>query len=143
MPFRGGAPSLQAVLAGDVNILIGTPPVALPQIRGGNLRALSLTTRLASPVIPDVPGAEQAGLAGLDIGGWWGLWGPARLPPAIRDRLFAAFTAIVGDPAVRDRMRQEGLQPTPSASPAEFDAFIRQQIPFWAEIVRAAGAVAE
>ncbi len=143
VPFRGGAPSLQAVLAGDVNILIGTPPVALPQIRGGNLRALSLTTRLASPVIPDVPGAEQAGLAGLDIGGWWGLWGPARLPPAIRDRLFAAFTAIVGDPAVRDRMRQEGLQPTPSASPAEFDAFIRQQIPFWAEIVRAAGAVAE
>ena len=143
VPFRGGAPSLQAVLAGDVNILIGTPPVALPQVRGGNLRALAVTTRAPSPVIPDAPGAEQAGLPGLDIAGWWGLWGPARLPVPIRDRLFAAFTRILEDTAVQDRMKQEGLQPSLSPSPAEFDAFIRQQIPFWAEVVRAAGAVAE
>ncbi|HYF09064.1 MAG TPA: tripartite tricarboxylate transporter substrate binding protein [Acetobacteraceae bacterium] len=143
VPFRGGAPSLQAVLAGDVNVLIGTPPVALPQVRGGNLRALSVTTRAPSPVIPDAPGAEQAGLPGLDIAGWWGLWAPARLPPAIRDRYFEVFTRILAQPTVQDRMKQEGLQPIPSTSPAEFDSFIRQQIPFWAEVVRAAGAVAE
>jgi tripartite-type tricarboxylate transporter receptor subunit TctC len=64
VPFRGGAPSLQAVLAGDVQILVGTPPVALPQIRAGTLKALSLSTRLPSPVIPDVPGSEVAGLPG-------------------------------------------------------------------------------
>lgn len=143
VPFRGGAPSLQAVLAGDVTVLIGTPPVALPQVRGGNLRALSVTTREPSPVIPDAPGAAQAGLPGLDIAGWWGLWAPARLPAAIRDRYFEVFTRILANPAVQDRMKQEGLQPIPSASTAEFDAYIRQQILFWAEVVRAAGAVAE
>ena len=65
VPFRGGAPSLQAVLAGDVQILVGTPPVALPQIRSGTLKALSLSTRLPSPVIPDVQGSEAAGLPAL------------------------------------------------------------------------------
>ena len=143
VPFRGGAPSLQAVLAGDVNVLIGTPPVALPQVRGGNLRALSVTTREPSPVIPDAPGAAQAGLPGLDIGGWWGLWAPPRLPASIRDRYFEVFCRILAHPGVRDRMKQEGLQPIPSVSPAEFDFFVRQQIPFWADVVRAAGAIAE
>ena len=84
VPFRGGAPSLQAVLAGDVQILVGTPPVALPQIRAGTLKALSLSTRLPSPAIPDVLGSEAAGLPALDITGWWGAWTAARLPTPIR-----------------------------------------------------------
>jgi tripartite-type tricarboxylate transporter receptor subunit TctC len=143
VPFRGGAPSLQAVLAGDVHILIGTPPVALPQVRGGRLVALCLTTREASPAIPDVPGTEQAGLPALDIGGWWGLWGPAGLPAPVRARLFEAAKRIIVQPAVQERLAQEGLQALPSASPEEFDAFVRREIPFWAEVVRTAGASVE
>jgi tripartite-type tricarboxylate transporter receptor subunit TctC len=143
VPFRGGAPSLQAVLAGDVQILIGTPPVALPQIRGGALRALSLTTRAPPPTIPEVPGAEAAGLPGLDIAGWWGLWGPAKLPQAIRDRLFRAMLALLREPAVQERMAREGLQALPSESPEEFDRFVRGEIPFWAQVVKDAGATAE
>jgi tripartite-type tricarboxylate transporter receptor subunit TctC len=143
VPFRGGAPSLQAVLAGDVQILIGTPPVVLPQSRAGRLTALALTTREPSPVIPEVPGAEAAGLRGLDIAGWWGLWGPPRLPPAIRDRLFEATRALLAQPAVQERLAQEGLRALPSESPAEFDAFLRREIPFWAGVVKDAGAVAE
>ncbi len=140
VPFRGGAPSLQAVLSGDVQLLIGTPPVALPPVRGGQLRALSLTTRDASPVIDGIPGAAAAGLQGLNIGGWWGLWTAAGLPHGIRQRLFEAATRITADPAVQARLAREGLQGLPSASPAEFDSFIGQEIPFWAEVVRAAGA---
>ena len=143
VPFRGGAPSLQAVLSGDVEILIGTPPVALPQVRAGTLRALSLSTRQPSPVIPDVPGSEAAGLPALDIAGWWGVWGPARLPVPIRDRLFAAFRAVLAQPAVQARFAQEGLQALPSGSPEEFGRFIQAEIPIWAEIVRDAGATAE
>jgi tripartite-type tricarboxylate transporter receptor subunit TctC len=143
VPFRGGAPSLQAVLAGDVRVLIGTPPVALPQVRGGRLVALCLTTRQASPAIPGVPGTEAAGLPALDVGGWWGLWGPAGLPAPVRARLFEATTRVVAQPAVQERLAQEGLQALTSASPEEFDAFVRREIPFWAEVVRTAGASVE
>ncbi|WP_206935755.1 Bug family tripartite tricarboxylate transporter substrate binding protein [Roseococcus thiosulfatophilus] len=140
VPFRGGAPSLQAVLSGDVELLIGTPPVALPPVRGGQLRALSLTTREASPVIEGIPGTGTAGLPGLNIGGWWGLWAPAGLPEPIRQRVFEAARRITADPGVRERLAREGLQGLPSESPAAFDAFIAEEIPFWADVVRAAGA---
>lgn len=143
VPFRGGAPSLQAVLAGDVQILVGTPPVALPQVRASALKALSLSTRQPSPVIPDVPGSEAAGLPALDISGWWGIWGPARLPAPVRDRLFAALRAVMAQPAVQARFAQEGLQCLPSGSPEEFGRFVQAEIPAWAEIVRTAGATAE
>ena len=143
VPFRGGAPSVQAVLAGDVEILIGTPPVALPQIRGGRLKGLSLTTRRDSPVIRDIMGTERSGFPALDIAGWWGMWGPAGMADAVRDRLFQATLKVLALPALQERFASEGLQSLPSESPAEFDAFIRREIPFWAEVVRDAGAVVD
>ncbi len=143
VPFRGGAPSLQAVLAGDVRLLVGTPPVALPQIRGGGMRALSLTTAQASPVIPGIPGAAEAGLPGLDVNGWWGLWAPKGLPAAARQKLFAVTQAALADPEVKRKLGGEGLMTLPSASPAAFDAFIQREIPLWADVVRTAGAVLE
>src|SRR6267142_11148 len=72
VPFKGGAPSLQAVLAGDVQVMIGTTPVVLPQIRAGKLVPLALITRAASNMVPGVPGMEEAGVPGLDLGSWWG-----------------------------------------------------------------------
>ena len=143
VPFRGGAPSLQAVLAGDVQILVGTPPVALPQIRAGTLKALSLSTRLPSPAIPDVLGSEAAGLPALDITGWWGVWTAARLPNPIRDRLFNAFRAVLAQQAVQARLAQEGLQALTSESPEEFGRFVQAEIPIWAQIVKDAGATAD
>ncbi|MDB5372148.1 MAG: Tripartite-type tricarboxylate transporter, receptor component TctC [Belnapia sp.] len=141
--FRGGAPSLTAILAGDIEIIIGTPPVVLPHSRAGRLTALALTTAAPSPVIPDVPGAVAAGLPGLDIAGWYGLFAPAKLPPAIRDRIFAVTRAALAQPTVRDRFAQEGLQALPSASPEDYGAFVAREIPFWAQIVRDAGATVE
>jgi tripartite-type tricarboxylate transporter receptor subunit TctC len=143
VPFRGGAPSVQAVLAGDVEILIGTPPVALPQIRGGRLVGLSLTMRQDSPVIPEVAGSERSGFPALDIAGWWGMWAPAGLPDALRDRLFEATRKVLAVPVLRERFASEGLQALPSDSPAEFEGFIRREITFWAGVVRDAGAVVE
>jgi tripartite-type tricarboxylate transporter receptor subunit TctC len=143
VPFRGGAPSLHAVLAGDVEILIGTPPVALPPIRNGLLRPLSLTSREGSPAIPGIPGTAEAGLPGLDVAGWWGFFGPARLPAAIRDRLFEVSVATVRDPVVQERIAVEGLRAWPSDSPAAFASVMREQIPFWADLVRIAGARVE
>jgi len=143
VPFRGGAPAIQAVLAGDIQLTIGTPPVVLPQSRAGRVLALSLTTRLPSPVIADVPGTEQAGLPELDIAGWWGVWGPAGLPDHVRVRLFTALTKVLTDPVVQQRLAGEGLQTQPSASPDAFDAFVRTEIPFWSAVVRESGATLE
>ena len=143
VPFRGGAPALQAVLAGDVPLIIGTPPVVLPFIRSGQLLALSLTTRRAFPIIPEVMGTEAAGLPALDIGGWWGLWGPAHLPAPVVTRLFEATRRALGQPPVVAKLAGEGLQVVASASPEAFGAFIQREIPFWAGVVREAGAVVE
>ena len=143
VPFRGGAPALQAVLAGDVPLIIGTPPVVLPFIRSGQLLALSLTTRRAFPIIPEVMGTEAAGLPALDIGGWWGLWGPARLPAPVVTRLFEATRRALGQPPVVAKLAGEGLLVVASASPEAFGAFIQREIPFWAGVVREAGAVVE
>ena len=102
-----------------------------------------ISTLLPSPVIPDVPGSEAAGLPALDITGWWGVWTAARLPNPIRDRLFSAFRAVLAQQAVQARFAQEGLQALPSESPEEFGRFVQAEMPIWAEIVKDAGATAE
>ncbi len=143
VPFKGGGPSLVATLAGEVPVIIATPPVALPQVRSGRLRALSLTTRKNSPIIPGIPGTEEAGLPTYDVGGWWGLWTPARTPPAVVRQLFDTTHKVFGNPRIQERLAREGLEIETSASPAEFAAFIRKEIPFWAKVVRESGATAD
>jgi len=143
VPFKGGAPQLLATLAGDVPIIIGTPPVALPQIRAGKLRALSLTTRKSSAIIPGIPGAEEAGLAGYDVGGWWGLWAPAHTPPAVIGKLFDMARKVLGSPHIHERLAHEGLEIETSGSPQEFAAFIHTEIPFWAKVVKESKATAD
>ena len=143
VPFKGGAPSLAATIAGEVPIIIATPPVGLPMIRAGRLRALSLTTAKNSPIIPGIPGAVEAGLAGFDIGGWWGLWAPARTPgPAVK-KLFDTSVAVLRMPHIKERLAREGLEVETSASPQEFAAFVRKEIPFWAKVVKESGATAD
>jgi tripartite-type tricarboxylate transporter receptor subunit TctC len=143
VPFKGGAPSLAATMSGEVPIIIATPPVGLPAIRAGRLRALSLTTRKSSPIIPGIPGAEEAGLPGYDVGGWWGLWTPARTPsPAIR-KLFDATLKTLSRPQIQERFAREGLEIETSESPQQFAAFIAREIPFWAKVVRESGATAD
>jgi tripartite-type tricarboxylate transporter receptor subunit TctC len=143
VPFKGGGPSLVATLSGEVPVIIATPPVALPQIRTGRLRALSLTTRKNSAIIPGIPGAEEAGLPGYDVGGWWGLWMPARTPPAVVRKLYDTTQKVLATPQIRERLAREGLEIETSASPQDFAAFIRKEIPFWAKVVRDSGATAD
>src|SRR5207249_9332230 len=92
VPFKGGAPSLQAVLAGDVQVMIGTTPVVLPQIRAGKLVPLALITRAPSKMAPGVPGMEEAGVPGLDLGCCWGIWAPPGIRPEVKQRLYTTIT---------------------------------------------------
>jgi tripartite-type tricarboxylate transporter receptor subunit TctC len=143
VPFKGGAPSLAATLSGEVPVIIATPPVALPQVRAGRLRALSLTTRKSSPIIPGIPGAEEAGLPGYDVGGWWGLWAPARTPPLAIQKLYDAALKAIAKPQIQERFAREGLEVDSSTSPQQFAMFIGKEIPFWSKVVRESGATAD
>ncbi len=143
VPFKGGAPSLQAVLAGDVQVMIGTTPVVLPQIRAGKLVPLALITRAASPMVPGVPGMEEAGVPGLDLGSWWGIWAPPRVRPEVKQRLYAAITKVMRLPQVAEKLAREAMEPEISASPEEFAAFVRKDHASYEAIVRASGARAD
>jgi tripartite-type tricarboxylate transporter receptor subunit TctC len=143
VPFKGGAPSLAATIAGEVPIIIATPPVGLPMIRAGRLRALSLTTAKNSPIIPGIPGAAEAGLPGFDIGGWWGLWAPARTPAPVVKKLFDTSVAVLQIPHIKERLAREGLEVETSASPQEFAMFVHKEIPFWTKVVKVSGATAD
>ncbi len=143
VPFKGGAPSLQAVLAGDVQVIIGTTPVVLPQIRAGKLVPLALITRAASPMVPGVPGMEEAGVPGIDLGSWWGIWAPPRVRPEVKERLYAAVTRVMRLPQVAEKLAREAMQPEISASPEEFAAFVRKDHASYEPIVKASGAKAD
>src|SRR5882672_1856391 len=143
VPFKGGAPSLQAVLAGDVQVMIGTTPVVLPQIRAGKLVPLALITRAASPMVPGVPGMEEAGVPGLDLGSWWGIWAPPRIRPEVKERLYASITRVMRLPQVAQKLAREAMEPEVSASPEEFAAFVRRDHASYEAIVRSSGAKAD
>jgi tripartite-type tricarboxylate transporter receptor subunit TctC len=143
VPFKGGAPSLQAVLAGDVQVIIGTTPVVLPQIRAGKLVPLALITRAASPMVPGVPGMEEAGVPGIDLGSWWGIWAPPRIRPEVRQRLYTSVTRVMRLPQVAEKLAREAMEPEISASPEAFAEFVRRDHASYEAIVKASGAKAD
>jgi len=143
VPFKGGAPSLQAVLAGDVQVIIGTTPVVLPQIRAGKLVPLALITRAASPMVPGVPGMEEAGVPGMDLGSWWGIWAPPGIRPDVKAKLFTSITRVMRLPGVAAKLAREAMEPEVSASPEEFAAFVRRDHASYEAIVKASGAKAD
>jgi len=143
VPFKGGAPSLQAVLAGDVQVIIGTTPVVLPQIRAGKLVPLALITRAASPMVPGVPGMEEAGVPGMDLGSWWGIWAPPKVRAEVKERLYRSITRVMRLPQVVEKLAREAMEPEISASPEEFAAFVRRDHASYEAIVRSSGAKAD
>jgi tripartite-type tricarboxylate transporter receptor subunit TctC len=141
--FKGGGPAATSLLAGDTNVMFATAPTVLGFIRAGRVRALSLTTREASPSVPGIPGAEEAGLPGYHYSFWFGLFVPAGTPGAIVRRLNEAAYRGLSKAEVRDKIAVGGMDATPSASPAAFEAEVRAEAPMWEKLVRDSGAKAE
>src|SRR6266516_3971718 len=125
VPFKGGA------------------PVLLPQIRAGKLVPLALITRAASPMVPGVPGMEEAGVPGMDLGSWWGIWAPPGIRPEVKQRLYTTITKVMRLPQVAQKLAREAMEPEISASPEEFAAFVRRDHASYEPIVKASGAKAD
>jgi tripartite-type tricarboxylate transporter receptor subunit TctC len=139
VPYKGAGPAIAALIGGEIQVMIMTPPLSLPHIRSGKIRPLAYTHSRRASFLPDVPTMKEAGVNGMEIdGGWYGLFAPAGTPPAIVEKLQAATRAAVNDPKLRERFEALALTPVGNA-PAEFRKFFFEQIKAYAEMVRVAG----
>jgi tripartite-type tricarboxylate transporter receptor subunit TctC len=143
VPYKGGAPAVQSVLAGDTQLSFATPPSVLPLVQAGRLRALAITSRAATPLVPGVPGMAEAGLPDYEISFWYGLFVPAGTPAAAIRRLYEETAQALKLPQVQGGLAKEGTETSGSASPAEFSAFLAQDAQLWARLVRESGVKAD
>lgn len=141
--FKGGGPAAQSLLAGDTQVLFGTAPTVMGFIRAGRMRPLAVTTRLASPSVPGIPGAEEAGLPGYEFTFWFGLFVPAGTPPAVVKRLHEAAVKGLAKQEVKEKIALQGMDAAPSASPEAFEAEVKAEAPMWEKLVRESGAKVE
>jgi tripartite-type tricarboxylate transporter receptor subunit TctC len=143
VPFKGGAPAVQSVLAGDTQLAFATPPSVLPLVQANRLRALAITSRSATPLIPGVPGMGEAGLSDYEIGFWYGFFVPAGTPAEVVKKLFDATSQVLKLPETAKVLAREGTETASSASPAEFASFLAEDAKLWARLVKESGAKAE
>lgn len=139
VPYKGSAPAVQALLAGEVALTFSTLPPALQQVKVGKLRALAVTTPKRNTAVPDVPTVSEAGLPGFDVVLYSGVLGPAGLPAAIVGKLNAEFAKAVNSADVKNTYNTLGVDPITS-TPEQFTAHIASEIGKLGKAVRAAGA---
>ena len=136
VPFKGGGPAVQSVIAGDAQITFGTPPSVLPLMQAGRLKGLAVSSRARSPLVPDLPGMVEAGLPDYDMSFWYGFFVPAGTPPAVIRRIFDAAAQVVQLPDVRQAFAREGTETARSKSPEEFAAYVAEDAKFWVRLVK-------
>ncbi|TWG38142.1 tripartite-type tricarboxylate transporter receptor subunit TctC [Acidovorax delafieldii] len=141
IPYRGTAPALQDVLAGQVDLMFAAVGNAQAQIRAGKLKALGVTSAKRLPAFPDVPAIAEV-LPGYESSAWFGLFGPGQMNPELAKRLSDAARQAIATPDVKKRLELEGAVPVGN-SPDEFARFVQAEIPRWAKVVKFAGAKPE
>jgi len=139
VPFRGGAPAIQSVIAGDTQVTFATPPSVLPMIQAGRLKGLAVSARTSSAMFPGLPGMTEAGLPEYGIDFWYGLFVPAATPAPVIRKIFDAATDTMAQPAIKAALAREGTAVDVSASPEQFAAFLEQDGKFWVKLVKDAG----
>jgi tripartite-type tricarboxylate transporter receptor subunit TctC len=142
VPFRGGADSVNQLLGGRIDLSVNNLPSAIALLRGGQVRALAITTIERTPALPDVPTAVESGLPGYDSSAWFGLQAPRGTPQPIIERLNADVRALSAEAAAQSRAEMVGAR-LRAGSIAEFDAFCAAENVKWAEIIRRSGAKVE
>jgi tripartite-type tricarboxylate transporter receptor subunit TctC len=137
VPYRGSGPAAMDTLSGQVQLSITDLPAALPHIKAGKLKAFGVTSAKRLSSLPEVPTLSEAGLAGYESTGWFGLVAPAGTPQAVLQRLNAEFTAALNDEATKIQMRLSGMEPTPT-TPEAFESYIKSETKKWAKVIQQA-----
>jgi tripartite-type tricarboxylate transporter receptor subunit TctC len=140
VPYKGASEAVRALVAGEVQLTITSPPSVMAFVREGRLKALALTTPGRSRLLPDIPGSDEAGLKDFNLDGWYGLFAPARTPPAVVQRLYTVFADVLKQPAVVAKLESQAATPEPSASAEAFARFVVENRAAWEQIVKRSGA---
>ena len=139
VPYKGSAPALTDVIAGHVPLLFSDTVPSLPQIRGGKVRALGVSTAIRLPSAPDIPPIAETGVPGFDAAGWGMFAVPAGTPKEVVSKLQAALTEVLALPDVQQQIVKLGMIPGGTASSEELERFIAAEIARWGKVVTQAG----
>jgi tripartite-type tricarboxylate transporter receptor subunit TctC len=145
VPYRGTAPAIQDLVAGQIDMVISDPVVALAQVRAGTIKAYGVTTKTRLTSAPDIPTLEGTGLPGFDISLWHGFWLPKGTPKNITAKLNAAAIEALADPMVRARLADlaQEIFPRDQQTPAALRALQKAEIEKWWPIIKAANIKSE
>ena len=145
IPFKGAGPAMQAMLGGQVDLMILQAAAALPQARSGNVKILANLSPQRSRVIPELPTSDESGIPGLYAAGWFGLFGPRGLPKEVVTKINSAMVTALADPKVQARLAELGLDlaTRDQQTPEGFAAFLKADMDKWWPVIKAAGIKVE
>lgn len=145
IPYRGAGPAMTDLVSGQVDLLVVQGAVALPQIRGGKIKAIANLSPQRSASMPDIPTSDETGVPGLYMSGWFGFWAPKGTPKDVIDKLNAAMREALADKAVQARFTELGLDVAPPdlQTPEGLAKFQQAEIDKWWPIIKAAGMQAQ
>ena len=141
IPYRGGAPALQDLIAGQIDLMFDQVANSIPQVQAGKIKAFAVTAKQRLKAMPDIPTVDEAGLPGLYISVWHGLWAPKGTPKEVTEKLTAAIFEALADPQVREKFIALGQEiPEPAQqSPQALRALHEAEIKLWWPLIKAAG----
>ena len=142
VPYKGGGPSMLAVMAGEAEVMFSSIVQTVPNIQSGSLRALATGGAERSPILPELPTIAEAGVPGYVATNWWGIIAPAGTPQPVVDKLHDAIATVLQSAETKKFLDNEGAAPVQMSS-AEFGKFIQSEIDKWGPVVKQAGMKAE
>ncbi|OYU88944.1 MAG: hypothetical protein CFE29_15455 [Bradyrhizobiaceae bacterium PARB1] len=138
VPYRGSSPALTDLMAGRIDLMFDNASTALPQVQGGSLRAIAVTTKERIVALPDVPTIDESGVPGFELGNWWAIFGPGGMPPALAERISADLRKVLADPDVQRRFADVSGRVIASSRQELADHLAKENAK-WKLIVDAAG----
>jgi tripartite-type tricarboxylate transporter receptor subunit TctC len=140
VPYKGSSEAVRALLSNEVALTITSPTSVMPHVKSGRAKALALTTPGRSPLVPGVPGSDEAGLPHFNLTGWYGLWAPGATRASTVAKLHGVFTQVLAQPAMVARFEAQGASPEGSASPEAFARWASEDAALWVDVVKKSGA---